>query len=427
MSNTTATAKQDLASLLGSAGQTGRFARYARRVALLAAIMLVVGYVVLHARPHQPPVQYETEAVRRKTLRVTVSATGTLEPTNKVEVGSELSGLVESVLVRENDHVKKSQVLARLDTSRLEDAIRKSKAALASSQAKLAETQATLKQDGANLNRLREVSRLSGGKVPSQSEMETAEATLDRARADVESARADVTQAQANLSTDETNLYKGSIRSPVEGVVLTRSVEPGQTVAATLQVATLFTVAEDLREMELKADVDEADVGNVKEGQLATFTVDAYPGRQYSARVIRVSYGSQTKDNVVSYSTVLRVKNDDLSLRPGMTATVDIATITRENALLVPNAALRYSPPTSTDSSKGGLVGNLIPSPPPDHSNQATSQTKGPSQQVWVLNNGNPTAVQVTVGANDGKLTEVIAGDLKESMQVITDNTSTAR
>ena len=427
MSNTVSTPKQDLATLLAPERQTGKVAKFARRVALLVAAVIGLGFLALHFRPDHAPVQFETETVQRNTLRVTVSATGTLQPTNKVDIGSELSGLIETVLVRENDHVKKGQVLARLDTSKLNDAIKKSEAALASAQAKLAQALATFKQDSANLDRLQEVSRLSGGKVPSKTEMETAEATLDRARADVQSARSDVNQARANLSTDQTNLSKASIRSPIDGVVLTRSVEPGQTVAATLQVATLFTVAEDLREMELKADVDEADVGVVQQGQLAAFTVDAYSGRQYSARVIRVSYGSQTKDNVVSYSTVLRVRNDDLSLRPGMTATVDITTNVRKNALLVPNAALRYSPATTTDSPKRGLVGTLLPAPPADHSNQAVSQTKGTSQQVWILNNGKPTSVPVTVGATDGKLTEVVARDLKEGMRVITDSTSTSK
>jgi HlyD family secretion protein len=358
-----------------------------------------------------------------------VSATGNLAPTNKVDVGSELSGLVETVLAQENDRVKKGQILAQLDVSKLQDEITKSEAALASSQAKLAQAEATLNQDRVSLDRDREVSRLSGGKVPSKTEMESAEAALARAEADVRSAQADVNQARATLSSDQTNLSKASIRSPVDGVVLSRAVEPGQTVAASLQVTTLFTVAEDLRQMELKVDVDEADVGGVKDGQNATFTVDAYPGREYSARVTRVAYGSTTKNNVVSYSTVLKVKNDDLSLRPGMTGTAEIATVTRENALLVPNAALRFTPSTTASAPPShGLIGSIMPGPPPDNSSQRMVTTsKGNSQQVWTLANGIPLAIPVTTGVSDGTLTEIVAGNLKQGMLVINDNVSPAK
>jgi HlyD family secretion protein len=368
--------------------------------------------------------RFETEQVTRGTLRVTVSATGNLAPTNKVDVGSELSGLVESVLVQENDRVKKGQVLAQLDISKLQDEITKSEAALASSQAKLAQAEATLNQDRISLDRDREVSRLSGGKVPSKTEMESAEATLARAEADVHSAQADVNQARATVSSNQTNLSKASIRSPVDGVVLSRAVEPGQTVAASLQVTTLFTVAEDLRQMDLKVDVDEADVGGVKDGQNATFTVDAYPGREYSAGVTRIAYGSTTKNNVVSYSTVLKVKNDDLSLRPGMTGTAEIATVSRENALLVPNTALRFTPSTTASTQAGrGLVGSLMPGPPSDNSSQRTvTNSKGNLQQVWVLANGNPLATPVTVGVSDGRFTEIVSGSVKQGMLVITDN-----
>jgi HlyD family secretion protein len=270
---------------------------------------------------------------------------------------------------------------------------------------------------------------LSGGKVPSKTEMEGAQATMDRAQADVLSARADVNQARASLSSDRTNLSKASIRSPVNGVVLSRAAEPGQTVAAGLQVTTLFTVAEDLRQMDLKVDVDEADVGEVKVEQTATFTVDAYPGRKYSARVTRVAYGSTTKNNVVSYSTVLKVKNDDLSLRPGMTATAEIATVRRDNALLVPNAALRFTPATMDKAHTGGrLVSSLLPHPPADKWSQRTAtMPKGRSQEVWALTDGKAFAILVTTGVTDGKLTEIVSGNLKEGTYVITDNAAATK
>jgi HlyD family secretion protein len=430
VSNTITKPSAELAQILSGERASARRTKYVRWIlGVFALLVLVAAYRVLAARTQNVVPRYETVQVIRGKLRVRVSATGNLAPTNKVDVGSELSGLVETVLVQENDHVKKGQILAQLDVSKLQDEITKSEAALASSQAKLAQAEATLNQDRVSLDRDREVSRLSGGKVPSKTEMESAEATLARAEADVRSAQADVNQARATLSSDQTNLSKASIRSPVDGVVLSRAVEPGQTVAASLQVTTLFTVAEDLREMELKVDVDEADVGGVKDGQNATFTVDAYPGREYSARVTRVAYGSTTKNNVVSYSTVLKVKNDDLSLRPGMTGTAEIATVTRENVLLVPNAALRFTPSTTASAPPSrGLIGSIMPAPPPDNSSQRMATTsKGNSQQVWALANGRPLAIPVTTGVSDGTLTEIVAGNLEQGTLVITDNVSPAK
>jgi HlyD family secretion protein len=427
MSTTATQPDRELARILGAESASNRRSTYVRWIAAaLVLLAAIAGYRLLNSRSQNQLPLYETEPVTRDTLRVTVSATGNLAPTNKIEIGCEQSGTIETVMVQENDRVTKGQVLARLDVSKLQDQITKSQAALASYQARLAQAETTLKLDQASLDRYKEVSRLSGGKVPSKTEMESAQATLDRAEADVLSARADLNQGRASLSSDQTNLSKASIRSPVNGVVLSRTAEPGQTVAAGLQVTTLFTVAEDLRQMDLKVDVDEADVGGVKEGQTATFTVDAYPGRKYSARVTRVAYGSTTKNNVVSYSTVLKVKNDDLSLRPGMTATAEIATVTRDNVLLVPNATLRFTPSTPAGAPpSGGLLDSLLPHPPADKSSQsAATKSKGSSQQVWALVDGKPLAIPVTVGVTDGRFTEITGGDLKESMQAITDNAS---
>lgn len=430
MSDTATQPDRELARILGAESASNRRSKYARWIAAaLVLLAAITGYRLMASRSHNQLPLYESEPVTRATLRVTVSATGNLAPTNKIEIGCEQSGTIETVMVQENDRVTKGQVLARLDVSKLQDQITKSQAALSSCQAKLAQAETTLQLDQASLDRDREVSRLSGGKVPSKTEMESAQATLDRAQADVLSARADLNQGRASLSSDQTNLSKASIRSPVNGVVLSRAAEPGQTVAAGLQVTTLFTVAEDLRQMDLKVDVDEADVGGVKEGQTATFTVDAYPGRKYSARVTRVAYGSTTKNNVVSYSTVLKVKNDDLSLRPGMTATAEIATLARDKALLVPNAALRFTPATPAGAPpSGGLLDSLLPHPPADKSSQsAATKPKGRSQRVWALVDGKPLAIPVTVGVTDGRFTEITGGDIREGMQAITDFASLAK
>jgi HlyD family secretion protein len=283
---------------------------------------------------------------------------------------------------------------------------------------------ATVAESRANLARLRQVAELSAGKVPSKAELDSAQAALDRAVASEASARAAVAQAQATLKSDHTNLAKASIRSPIDGVVLARKVEPGQTVAASLQAPVLFTLAENLAQMELQVDVDEADVGQVRAGQSATFNVDAYAGRKYPAAITRVGYGSQTKDGVVSYKTILKVSNDDLSLRPGMTATSEITTATRENVLLVPNAALRFTPPRQSgngDKKNDSFVSSLLPKPPGSTSSKPAAAMSG-TQQVWVLRDGQPVAVPVGAGVSNGRQTEVTGGELKPGMQVITES-----
>jgi len=422
-------AHSDLARLLVSDRRSGRFSSLIRWVAGLGLlILLIVIGVTMRTKAAATPVTYRTEPLARGTLSVSVSATGNLQPTNTVNVGSELSGLVDVVLVDENDTVKKGQVLARLDTAKLRDQIVKSEASLASAQAKLAQSDATVKESSAALERLREVSRLSGGKVPSKTEMDTAEATLARAQAERLSSLASVNEARAALNTDQTNMSKASIRSPIDGVILTRSVEPGQAVAASLQVATLFTIAEDLREMELQVDVDEADVGNVVAGQQATFTVDAYPSRRYAAKVTRVAFGSETNSGVVSYPTVLQVKNDDLSLRPGMTASAEIATVTRKDVWLVPNAALRFTPAqASSPGQSRGLVGMLMPGPPGRGGEQQkrTTSTDG-TKTIWVLRDGQPAPLTVRIGPSDGRVTEVEGEGLASGTQIILESGSKA-
>jgi len=356
---------------------------------------------------------------------VTVSATGTLQPTNQVDVGSELSGIITKVLVEDNDEVSEGQVIAQLDTARLKDAITSARASLASARAGVLQVQATVTEAQSNLARLENVFKISGGKVPSKAELDAARATVSRARADLAAAKATVTVREAELSSADTNLEKASIKSPIKGVVLLRDAEPGQTVAASLQAPVLFTLAEDLAQMELEVNVDEADVGQVAEGQPATFSVDAYPNRKYPASITRVSFGATTTDNVVSYVTTLTVDNDDLSLRPGMTATAEIITVTREDALLVPNAALRFSPASGAAVRSRSLVESLMPRPPRDAAPKTAKPAEGSTaRQVWVLREGQPVMVNVTVGVSDGRQTEIVAGELKAGDAVITDTVS---
>jgi len=367
---------------------------------------------------------FVTEPVNRGGLTLSVAANGTLQPTRSVSIGSELSGTVLRVLVDVNDKVKRGQVLVELDTAKLSDQVARSRAALSSANARVAQAVATAKEAQGSLGRLEEVARLSGGKVPSRAELDSARAALERARAEELSAQADVVAARAAAATDETNLSKASIRSPIDGVVLTRSVDPGNAVAASLQAVTLFTIAEDLSKLRLQVNVDEADVGSVKVGQKASFTVSAYPSRRYPANITRVAYGSTTTDNVVTYVTYLEVDNTDLTLRPGMTASATITAVERTDVLLVPNTALRFTPSgaggtAAAPGAGGGIVSSLLPRMP--RGARKTAGGSGTSRQLWVLKDGKAVAVSVSPGISDGRMTEITAGDLQVGALVITD------
>jgi len=384
-----------------------------------AALALIAGYAYFLKQPSQNGVTYKTQPVERGHLTVTVTATGTLEPTNQVDVSTELSGIIRSVPVDYNDRVVQGQVIATLDETKLQAEVMKSRAILSASRASLVKAQATVRESENELARLRQVRKLSGNKVPSDNDMAAAEAAMARAKADEAIARSQIEQNEASLSAIETDLSKTVIYSPINGIVLSRSIEIGQTVAASLQAPVLFTLAEDLTRMELHVDVDEADVGEVKESQNAVFTVDAYPDRSFTARITQVRFGAKTVDGVVTYRAVLAVENKDLSLRPGMTATADITVRRVENALLLPNAALRFSPPKSEKSEQSrGLMGILLPRPPRQERRRPEAEdTKG--QKVYVLRNNQPVPVTIGTGATDGSLTEIREGDLKPGDPVI--------
>ncbi|MGB7904275.1 MAG: efflux RND transporter periplasmic adaptor subunit, partial [Steroidobacteraceae bacterium] len=381
-----------------------------------------------------------TTPVQRGDLRVTVSATGNLKPTNEVEVGSELSGLVTEVNVDNNDRVTKGQVLARIDTARLQDTIAQSRASLQSAIASVAQAEATAQQTKASLARFEEVHALSGGKVPSAAELDTARAEYARAVAGVRTAEAGVARARAQLSSDQTQFSKALILSPVTGVVLSRQIDPGQTVAASFNAPVLFLIAEDLSAMRLEVKVDEADVGQVAAGQSATFQVDAFPGRTFPARVERVdvganaSAGSTTSGNssstVVAYTAVLTVDNKDSTLRPGMTATADIVTSEKRDVLLVPNSALRFSPDASAaGGERSGVTRVLMPGPPRGTAGNKTREVqigRGSAQEIYILDaKGEPEPVAVKTGDTNGTLTEVTGATLREGAAVITGKLAT--
>jgi len=392
---------------------------------LALVIPIAIAALLWPGRTERIILRYQTAPIEQGNLAVTVTATGNLAPTNEVEVGSELSGIVASVAVDYNDRVKVGQVLAKLDVTKLNTQILQSEAALESAKAKVLQTQATAKVARSNLERLRQARELSGGKVPAPQDLDSAEAELSKALADEAGATAAVAQARATLEEIRTDLSKSTIVSPINGIVLERSVEPGQTVAASLEAPVLFTLAEDLARMELQVDVDEADVGSVKAGQEAVFTVDAYPARTFPARAVQVRYGADNEDGVVTYKTVLDVDNADLALRPGMTATADITVEKRDNILLVPNAALRFTPaasaPAQTTQQKNSLLGKILPHPPTHPEKKPATAAPAPGRrQLWILRDGQPAAVEVTTGLTDGLKTEIVDGPLQPGTAVIT-------
>lgn len=425
----TDTESQSLNEFLGITGQR-KWPRWAKW-AIIAVVLIVLLLLLRSCFSGGEAVQYATTAVKRGDMQVHVTATGNLEPINQVSVGSEISGLIDKVYVDDNDKVSKGQTLAQIDPERLKDAINSSKAALASARANVQQMLATAAQTKAQLAREEDVARMSGGKVPAKTELDSARADYQRGVANVAAARANVQQAAAQLSTDQTNLYKATIRSPVNGVVLSREIEPGQTVAASFSTPTLFLIAESLSTMELKAKVDEADVGQVKPGQPASFTVDAFPGRTFPAIIKRVNVGSNSatttsttsttsSSSVVSYDAILNVSNSDLILRPGMTATATIIVSREQNALLVPNAALRFTP-SNPKAVKGG--GSFMPLPrgPRSGKTQEVEIGRGAHRTVYVLgDDGKLTAHDVVVGATNGSDTIVSGSSLKPGMKVVT-------
>lgn len=368
--------------------------------------------------------KYVTEALHHGAVTLIITATGNLVPTNQVIVGSELSGTTLEVFVDINDRVTKGQALARLDTSKLAQQTESSHAAVTYAQAKAALAQATAIESTTALTRQQEVRRLSGGDIPSKLEIDTAIAAADRARADLLSTQASVAVAKAQVSINENDLAKAIIKSPIDGIVLTRSIEPGQTVAASFTAPQLFIIAEKLERMKLNVTIAEADIGRVTNGQPSTFTVDAWPDRQYSATVQRVAFGSAVTDNVVTYLAELAVNNDDLSLRPGMTATADIRVADSSNVFVVPAAALRFNPSAAADSAstaKKSFVQSLIPMPTRNKS-RPTEPDDGVGMSgahIWVLREGVPESIPVKAGLSDGHHTEISGAGLNDGLMVI--------
>jgi HlyD family secretion protein len=391
-----------------------------RLVAWAAIILaaLVIGYLGLQfATGSQASAEYVTEPAETGDLTVIVTATGSVQPTNVVEVSSELSGLIREVLVDFNDQVSKGQPLARLDTDKLSATVENSRARLNAARAKAQETLATIEERRDDYERKQ---AMSAKQLISVQDLVASKSAYDRAVASRASALAEVEVARADLRLNETNLSKACICAPISGVVLVRNVEPGQTVAATLQAPVLFTIAEDLKRIEIQVALDEADVGKVRIGQEASFRVDAYPDRKFPAEVRTIHFASETVQGVVTYQVILTADNTELVLRPGMTATAEIVVAEEREVLLVPNAALRFTPqPSQTTQKSRGLLDSLLPRPR-FRPNTRPAGT-GTERTIWVLRDGVPVEVSVRTGATDGRKTQILHGEISPGEHAIVD------
>jgi HlyD family secretion protein len=406
----TAELRQTLARAKASSGR-GWVLGVVVVVAVAAAVL-----TDLRLGPSDIGPQFRTEVVTRGTLAVSVTATGTIESLTQVNVGTEISGIVERVLVDYNSPVEIGQLLATINPERLEAQAAQARASLAANRARLAQADATVAEAQQQLERLQQVFELSEGRVPSQQELDAQRAAVARADADRANAAAQVEQTEASVAVIDTDLRRAEIRSPIRGMVLARQVDPGQTVAASFQTPTLFTLAQDLTRMNLIVDVDEADIGGLEVGQAATFRVDAYPERAFVSQVVQIRSTPTQVNGVVTYETVLAVDNSDLLLRPGMTATAEVETTRADDALLVPNAALRFTPPT------GDAARTIFQGPP----GAGRVTTDDPTTRVWQLAGTEPMSVAVRTGVSDGEFTEVLEGPLSAGDTVIVDIVATA-
>jgi HlyD family secretion protein len=408
---------EEIEAVLGI-DETGARRKWLRRgiwavmIASLAAVALWFGPSF---RSSAVPYVYDTSPATIADLVITVTATGKIQPTEQVDVSSEMSGIVKSVAVESNSVVKKGDTLAELDLDRALAQRDRAAASLESAEARLADAKATVVERNLALAR-QETLQKKG--LSARQELDAARAAQTRAEAAVLQAEAEIAVAKANLLLRQTDIDKSRIVSPIDGIVLKRAVEPGQTVASSLQAPVLFTLAGDLRQMQVEVDVDEADIGAVKPEQDATFTVDAYVGRRFPARIETVEFAPLVTEGVVTYKAVLTVDNSDLSLRPGMTATSEIVVQNIPSALTVPNAALRYSPPRETANTGFNLMRLFVPRMP-----RAERPVRGKAEKgqatVHVMRNGVPEPISITVGATDGAVTEVLSGDLKDGDQLI--------
>jgi HlyD family secretion protein len=405
-------------------------------VAITALTLGGVAYYRSTASAEAP--RYLTVAVTRGDVVLTVEATGTLEAVTTVQVGSQVSGTIQSLHADFNSVVKRGQVVARLDPSLLQAQVEQAEATIVRLNADVERARVTLDDAVVKLRRAQELFRQQ---LVARMDVESAEATAAQAEASLKAAQAQVTQARASLNQNRVNLSHTIITAPVDGIVISRNVDVGQTVAASMSAPVLFVIAKDLSEMQVNASIDEADIGQIKPGQAVTFRVDAYPGDTFTGTVSQVRLAPVVAQNVVSYVTVIDVPNKELKLKPGMTATVTVEIARADNVLRVPSVALRFEPPADAVASPAEAAVPPADEADADGPSRARSGAGGFTPgaaagradgsrerggvvgrpgRVWVLENGQLRAVRVRTGLTDGMTTAVLGDSLGDETEVVT-------
>jgi HlyD family secretion protein len=366
-----------------------------------ACLAIGAGYL-LFAKKQRP--SYTTGRVERGAIVTRVSSTGTLNAVTTVQVGTQVSGTIQKLFVDYNSQVKKGQIIAQIDPSIFNSQIEQSQGNYQSAVANLSKLKAVALDAGRTLERNRQL--LKEG-IVSQSDFDAAETKYREASGAVMAAKGTILQTRGAYRQSQTNLRYATIRSPVDGIVVSRNVDVGQTVAASFQTPTLFTIAQDLTKMQINTSVDEADIGKVTEGQHALFTVDAYPEMQFRGVVSQVRIAPIVTQNVVTYDVVITVENRDLRLKPGMTANVSIEVMRKDNVLMIPSAALRFKPATNGEGTERKT------------SMERRGRNGAAGQKVFVLKDGKPVPIPVQSGATDDSYVELIRGELRPGQEVI--------
>ena len=392
-----------------------------RRLTLAVALVAVTGLsaAAMYVRRDAEAPRVATDVVSRGSILAVVTANGTIEAVDTVQVGSQVSGTIQSLGADFNSIVRKGQVLARLDPSLIQAEIERARANLLGAEAEVERLNVQLADAQTKLGRANE---LAVRQLISKSDLDAAAIAQRMAEAQVKASVAQVTQARAALSQAQVNLQKTVIASPIDGIVISRSVDVGQTVAASLQAPTLFTIAADLRHMQLKASIDESDLGSIKDGQAVTFHVDAYPNDIFRGEVQQVRLDPVIESNVVTYAAIVSAPNLQLKLKPGMTATLTVEVARRDNVLRVPNAALRFKPTASVLAALNQPVENSDSQSPrvKPVATAGTATPRGNRGTIWTYDGERLRPVQVTIGVSDATYIEVVDGDVHEGTPLAT-------
>lgn len=388
----------------------------------IVLILLLLGagyyYFFMNKSQKEEVATYNTKKVTRGDLSVVVSATGILNPTNSVEVGVEVSGTLKEIYVDFNDNVEVGQLLAVLDTRKLQSEVDGQTAALAIAKANLKDSEVNLRNKKTVYDRTLKMYNSSGGKFPSINEVDDARFSYESTLSSLEASKAKVQQSTFSLNTAKQNLDKAYVRSSIKGIVLNRAVEVGQTLAASMNAPKLFTLAKDLTQMDLIISIDESDVADIKKDLDVTFSVDAYPNRTFKGKIKQVRLNPVTVNGVVTYETVVGFSNEELLLRPGMTATAQIITKQSIDKLIIPNTALRFKPKVQTEQKASTM--NFVQGPRrPQGETQAKEMGKREFSPVFILENNQPKRVMVKILETDGKSTTIESKDLKVDDELI--------